>query len=214
MSWEMIVFDHERVVPGVPRWRADRDHVRARPAEDPLPGERQRDQGKDVPDILPFSPSCCRTRVSYPEVAAPAYSRDGFYPGICGGIENLKLEGFAGSAWQMAYARTAPNPGHWPTLIGKVQQLDRAFEGWPPEDIQSIKAPTLVMIGDSDVVRPEHVVELFRLLGGGVAGDLAGLPSSQLAVLPGTTHVTLVDRVDWLLSMIAAFLDAPMPKAR
>ena len=74
------------------------------------------------------------------------------------------------------------------------------------------KVPTLVMIGDSDVVRPEHAVQMFRLLGGGVAGDVAGLPHSQLAVLPGTTHVTLVDRADWLLSMITAFLDAPMPE--
>jgi pimeloyl-ACP methyl ester carboxylesterase len=58
--------------------------------------------------------------------------------------------------------------------------------GWPPEAVQSIEAPALIIIGDSDVVRPEHAVELFRLLGGGVPGDLAGLPRSQLAVLPGT----------------------------
>src|SRR2546421_1629786 len=32
------------------------------------------------------------------------------------------------------------------------------------------------------------------LLGGGVAGDVVGLPRAQLAVLPGTTHVTLIDR--------------------
>lgn len=52
------------------------------------------------------------------------------------------------------------------------------------------------------------------LPGGGVAGDVAGLPRAQLAVLPGTSHVAVVDRADWLLSMIAAFLDAPMPEAR
>jgi hypothetical protein len=40
---------------------------------------------------------------------------------------------------------------------------------------------------------------------------LAGLPDSQLAVLPGTTHVALVDRAAWLLSMSGEFLDAPMP---
>ena len=56
------------------------------------------------------------------------------------------------------------------------------------------------------MVRPEHTVELFRLLGGGVAGDLVGLPRAQLAVLPDTTHVTLVDRADWLVSMITQFL--------
>jgi hypothetical protein len=36
------------------------------------------------------------------------------------------------------------------------------------------------------------------------------MPNSQLAVLPGTSHVTLVDRADWLVSMINVFLDAPV----
>ena len=66
----------------------------------------------------------------------------------------------------------------------------------------------MLIIGDSDIVQPEHSVELFRLLGGGVIGDLAGLPRSRLAVLPGTTHVTLVQKADWLASMVGDFLDA------
>ena len=92
--------------------------------------------------------------------------------------------------------------------------MNRQIPDWSAEAIQSIKAPTLLIIGDSDVVRPEHAVEMFRLLGGGVAGDVVGLPNSQLAVLPGTTHVTIVDRADWLVSMVAEFLDAPMPEAK
>jgi hypothetical protein len=54
---------------------------------------------------------------------------------------------------------------------------------------------------------------MFRLLGGGVFGDTpAGLPASQLAVLPGTSHVTVVYRADLLLAIIPPFLDAPMPE--
>jgi pimeloyl-ACP methyl ester carboxylesterase len=64
----------------------------------------------------------------------------------------------------------------------------------------------LVIVGDSDIVRPEHAVELFRLLGGGVIGDIAGLPASRLAILPGTSHVGMLERVDWLHSMITDFL--------
>jgi pimeloyl-ACP methyl ester carboxylesterase len=79
---------------------------------------------------------------------------------------------------------------------------------WSAEDVRGIAAPTMLVIGDSDIIRPEHSVELFRLLGGGVIGDLAGLPRSRLAVLPGTTHVTLVQRSDWLASMVGEFLDA------
>ena len=72
------------------------------------------------------------------------------------------------------------------------------FKDWRPEDIQSIGAPTLVMIGDADIIRPEHAVEMFRLL-----------PHGQLAVLPGTDHMTIVKRAGWQVSMIEAFLDAP-----
>ena len=89
-----------------------------------------------------------------------------------------------------------------------------AFPGWPPESIRMVEAPTLVMVGDSDIVRPEHAVEMFRLLGGGVLGDAVGLPRSRLAILPGTTHQTMVDRSEWVVSMIDDFLEAPMPKAK
>ena len=82
----------------------------------------------------------------------------------------------------------------------------------PAEAIEAIKAPTLLIIGDSDIVRPEHAVEMFRLLGGGVVGDLAGLPNSRLAVLPGTTHVGVMEHADLLRAMIPAFLDASLPE--
>jgi predicted alpha/beta-fold hydrolase len=49
-------------------------------------------------------------------------------------------------------------------------------------------------------------------LGGGVVGDLAGLPASQLAILPGTSHVGVLGRVDWLQSMILEFLGSPEPR--
>ena len=59
------------------------------------------------------------------------------------------------------------------------------------------------MIGDADIVRPEHAVQLFRLL-----------PNAQLAVLPGTSHFAPIERSVWITSMTKAFLDAPMPKAK
>lgn len=145
---------------------------------------------------------------------AAGYNLQGFHPRIAEGIRKLKPQDFAGSPWIEAYKKVAPNPNGWPGLLARVQRQVRAFKGFSPKAIRSMRAPTLIMIGDSDVVRPEHAVQMFRLLGGGVAGDIAGLPRSQLAVLPGTTHVTLVDRADWLVSMVTAFLDAPMPKAK
>jgi pimeloyl-ACP methyl ester carboxylesterase len=150
-------------------------------------------------------------------VASASYTSDGMHPELLEMIPTLTPEVFAGSPVEEAYLRTAPNPDDFPTLVAKMKQLDMEPFAWPPEDIRGIAAPTLLIIGDSDSIRLEHAVELFQLLGGGVMGDLAGLPKSQLAVLPGTTHFippgsAVLDRTDWLLSLIPPFLDAPMPE--
>jgi pimeloyl-ACP methyl ester carboxylesterase len=139
-----------------------------------------------------------------------SYSRDGFYPELLAGSQEMRPEDLDGSPFQQAYARVAPHPENWHQLVMKVAEMDRATVGWPSEVIASLQQPALLIIGDSDIVRPEHVVAMFRLLGGGVAGDLVGLPRSQLAILPGTTHVMLPDRAEWLSSMVLAFLDAPV----
>jgi len=54
----------------------------------------------------------------------------------------------------------------------------------------------MLIVGDSDIARPEHVVEMFRLLRGAVPGDITTPSRSQLAVLQSTTHFTLASRVD------------------
>jgi len=135
------------------------------------------------------------------------YRPDGLYPEMQPGSGSPTPEDLAGSPWHQAYLDVAPDPAAWPTLVAKVGELDAGFAGWSADEVRSLQAPTLLMIGDSDIVRPEHTMEMFRLLGGGVVGDLVGLPASQLAVLPGTSHVGLLERVDWLHSMITGFLE-------
>ena len=80
-----------------------------------------------------------------------------------------------------------PQSRRFSTLVAKLKQLD-GEPAWPPEAIEAIEAPTLLIIGDSDGTRPEHAVEMFRLLGGGVMGDLAGLqgPGSPCSPAPRT----------------------------
>jgi hypothetical protein len=78
----------------------------------------------------------------------------------------------------------------------------------------SAPVPIQLLRCRATIVRPEHAVALLRLLGAGVAGDLVDLPRSQLRVLPGATHMTLVERASWLVSMITQFLATPMPAAQ
>ena len=148
-------------------------------------------------------------------LASVTYNMNGIQPGLMDGLANMKPEMMFGSPWHEEYTLIAPHPEDFAKLFDKKTQMDRQIKDLSPETIQAIKAPALLILGDSDLVRPEHAVEMFRLLGGGVFGDTPpGLPNSQLAVLPGTSHVTLVDRVDWLVSMIDRFLNAPMPEAK
>jgi pimeloyl-ACP methyl ester carboxylesterase len=172
-------------------------------------------------DIFGYSTGAAvalRVALRHPEtvrklvLASITYRLDGVYPGLMEGLGEMTPEMMHGSPWHDEYMRIASRPEDFETLFKKKTAMDQAIEDLPAEAIEGIEAPVLLVIGDSDLVRPEHAVEMFRLLGGGVFGDMPpGLPDSQLAVLPGTSHVTLVSRSDLLLAIIPPFLDGPDP---
>jgi pimeloyl-ACP methyl ester carboxylesterase len=147
-------------------------------------------------------------RVGRLVLASVSYDTDGLYPGLLDGIQDLRPEHLHGSEFHEEYLRTAPDPAAFPTLVEKVKRLDGDLPRWPADQIRAITSPVLLVLADSDIVRPEHAVEMFRLLGGGVPGDLTGLPQSRLAILPGTTHTSIPQRAGWLAPMIDEFLDA------
>ena len=147
-------------------------------------------------------------------LASVTFNVSGVHPGLMDGFADMTADMMVGSPWHDEYMRIAPNPDNFATLFAKKSQMDRGIQDVPAEAIAAIKAPILVIIGDSDLVRPEHAVEMFRLAGGGVFGDIVAMPRSQLAVLPGTSHVSLVSRADLLLPIIPRFLDAPVLDAK
>jgi pimeloyl-ACP methyl ester carboxylesterase len=166
-------------------------------------------------DVLGYSSGSIvafRLALAHPELVRKlvlcsfAYHRGGAHAGLFDGIEELQPEHLAGTPYEQAYATVAPRPQDWPVLIEKIKDMDAVVEQWSPGDVENLGKAVLLVYGDSDVVRPEHAVELFRLVGGGVMGDMVGLPASRLAVLPGTTHVSLVQRGEWIASMIDEFL--------
>jgi pimeloyl-ACP methyl ester carboxylesterase len=135
-------------------------------------------------------------------VAATNFNNEGLDPQSLEFMKNATPEAL-GPMLRDAYAHVAPRPEDWPTLVGKVMKQGVEFKGWRQEDIQCINAPTLVMSGDRDVVRPEHSVELFRLL-----------PHANLAILPSTDHFMRLQKPVWLLSMLTEFLAEPVIVAK
>jgi pimeloyl-ACP methyl ester carboxylesterase len=141
-------------------------------------------------------------------VISTTYNSTGSHPEIRAFAEFMTPEIFAGTPVETDYLQLAPDPQGFATLVEKLVVLETAEQDWPPESIAAIAAPTLIIVGDSDSVQLDHAVEMFRLRGGGIEGDLNGLPASRLAILPGTTHLTLLEHVDMLSALTTEFLDA------
>ncbi|HEY3003428.1 MAG TPA: alpha/beta hydrolase [Kribbellaceae bacterium] len=142
--------------------------------------------------------------------ATVSYNSDGLHPGLMDTVSQVTPEMLAGTPWEAEYQQVAPRPEDWATLVRKNSAMESTVPQYTAEQIKAIEAPMLIILGDSDIVTPEHGVEMFRLVGGGVIGDLVGLPKSQLAILPGTAHSNLTTKTEMLLAMIPPFLDAPV----
>ncbi|MFE1835991.1 alpha/beta fold hydrolase [Streptomyces sviceus] len=93
-----------------------------------------------------------------------------------------------------AYAVTAPHPEHFQDFLAKVSAAAHAPLPWTADDLRGLRMPTQLLIGDSDFVRVEHAAEMQQLI-----------PEAQLAVLPATTHMTLMQRTSLLLPLLGEF---------
>lgn len=131
-------------------------------------------------------------------VLASALSRrEGAYSWLWQAMANARLENMPGEL-QEAYLKVAPHPENLRMFHDKAAQRMRDFKDIPAAAIRGIAAPALVVVGDADVIRPEHAVEMFRTL-----------QHAQLAVLPGTDHMKVTARGEWLVTMISMFLNVP-----
>lgn len=129
-------------------------------------------------------------------VISGLFSREGADPQFWEWMKAARLENMP-MELQEAYRKVAPHPENLRTFHDKAAQRMRDFRDIPEDSIRTITAPTLVTLGDADVVRPEHGVALIRLIA-----------KSQLAVLPGTNHMQVMERSDRLVPLIEAFLAA------
>jgi pimeloyl-ACP methyl ester carboxylesterase len=147
--------------------------------------------------------------------ASASHNTEGMYPEVVAMFPTITPAMFAGSPMEAEYKKLSPAPDRFPQFVEKLKALDVAPFDWPARDVASIKAPTLVVVGDQDIVTPEHAVAMLRLLGGGKPGDLGGpVPEDQLAILPGTSHVNLLfTQGETFAKMAADFIDPKPPAA-
>jgi pimeloyl-ACP methyl ester carboxylesterase len=159
---------------------------------------------------------CLQVYFRHPEkvnkmiLSSLGYSSAGVYPEVWEGIKFITPQVFEGSIYKREYDSLAPDKKAFPELVNKLLKLDATPFDWGSAAVKAIKTPVMLIIGDADIVKPEHAVEMFRLLGGGVIGDMVGIPNSRLAILPATTHTTVMNDNSILLPMANSFLNAPV----
>ena len=126
-------------------------------------------------------------------LASGCFSQDGFHP------EMLPMQAQVGAAMApmmkdtpmyKSYAAVAPHPEQFPILLDRMGTLMRTPFDWRDE-VKKLRMPVLLVYGDSDMFRLEHVVEFYRLLGGGQRDAGWGrehMAQNRLAILPDLTH--------------------------
>ena len=124
----------------------------------------------------------------------------------------LTSEVFKGSPMEAEYKRLSPTPNEFPNFVAHIRALAMKPYDFGADKLKATKAPMFFIHGDADGVRLEHVAEMFRLKGGEIPGDLKPRSASRLAILPDTTHVTLMNRMTTIVPMVNVFLDAKPQK--
>jgi pimeloyl-ACP methyl ester carboxylesterase len=99
--------------------------------------------------------------------------------------------------WVSHYNAVNPDPSTFMDVLARMNAMLGAWEGWSEDQLRALTVPTLLISGDNDFMRLDHMTAMHDLI-----------PNAQLAILPGTTHMNILDRGDWIVPMIAARLQA------
>jgi pimeloyl-ACP methyl ester carboxylesterase len=158
--------------------------------------------GYDHADVMGYSfggGAAFRLAVQHPEMVrrlvlvSAGFAQSGFYP------EMLPMQAQVGAGMADAmkatpmytsYAAVAPHPEDFPKLLDRMGEWMREPYDWS-EDVKRFTMPVMLIYGDSDMFRLEHVVEFYHLLGGGLkdAGwQREHMSQNRLAILPNVTH--------------------------
>ena len=177
--------------------------------------------GLERADVLGYSMGAAvglQLAIRHPEkvdqlvAASVSYDASGWQPEFTAMIPTMTPDMFIGGPMEAAWRELAPDPEGFRAFAEKLIALEHESMAWE-EDVRSLQAPVLIIVGDADVVTLEHAVAMFRLLGGGAMGDMGRpLRASRLAVLPATSHTAVIGQVDLLMGFIEPFLQGETPK--
>ncbi|MBI3790264.1 MAG: alpha/beta fold hydrolase [Gemmatimonadetes bacterium] len=141
-------------------------------------------------------------------IISSTFRSDGMLAAARASIPKLTAEAFKGTPLETEYKRLSPTPDDFPKFVKHLVSSGGSGNEFSAEKLRATPAPMFFIHGDADGVRLAHVAEMFRLKGGETHGDMGPRTASRLAILPNTTHVTLMQRMSLIVPMVNDFLDA------
>jgi len=153
-------------------------------------------------DVLGYSMGAkvaLRLAVQHPErvrrlaLVSAGYAQDGFYAEMLpqqAQVSASMAEFMKDTPMYQSYVAIAPHPEDFPKLLDRMGAAMRTSYDWS-DDVKKLAMPVMLVYGDSDMFRPEHIVQFYQLLGGGLrdAGWMREhMSRNRLAILPGRTH--------------------------
>jgi pimeloyl-ACP methyl ester carboxylesterase len=136
----------------------------------------------DKADLFGFSNGASvalQTAIRHPELvrklvfASAMTKRDGAQPQLWEFINQADFSNMP-QPLKDAFLKVNPDPEKLRVMHDKDAARMRGFKDVPDDLVRTVRAPTLVVIGDQDIVKPEHAVELTRII-----------PGARLLILPG-----------------------------
>ena len=125
-------------------------------------------------------------------ISAP-FAQNGFFPEMLpqqAAVSAAIAEQMKETPMYKSYVAVAPKPSDFPRLLDRMGELMRQPNDWS-EDVKKLSMPVMLVFGDADMIRPEHIVQFYQLLGGGLkdAGwQREHMSRARLAILPDVTH--------------------------
>ena len=144
-------------------------------------------------------------------ISAPI-RRDGWVKEANNVWENFTWEVLKGTPAETEWKKLNPTPDGFLNFFNHIKAMALRPYDFGADKFKATKAPMFFIHGDADGVRLDHIAEMYRLKGGDLHGDMRPHPESRLAILPDTTHVTLMSRMTTIVPMVNDFLDAKPPK--
>ena len=139
-------------------------------------------------------------------IISATYKSTGWLPEINNAFKMFKPEFFDNSPLHTAYDAVAPDKTKWSSFISQMIAYAAEPFDFGDDNIAKISAPVLIIAGDNDGLDKTELVKTYKLLGGGVAADMGQTSKSQLAIVPGQSHVSLMAQTATILNYMSNFL--------